>query len=241
MRRPSLILALLILVSANAVVLIEAARNRSGMPVETMELTERELGIEDMGLDNSGVVLNLFWHRQDRENYFSQEKLEALGFDFRHSQGDSHKDAAIMPRVACVALELEGKAWEQWSQRAEKDPAPVRPAYQRINQSRLFPIDVARDFSELHARHPDSSRIFITKALIRVQYLEPKDAASGNAEEGRWIGYVATLLPSLINVPSPYSRILASIPPQPVKEPRYRVTLSYGQNLEPWVDSVKRQ
>jgi hypothetical protein len=239
MRRPSLIIAGLILLAANAIALIEAARNRSGNPLETMELTERELGIEDMGLDNSGVSLNLFWHRQDKETYFSRETMEALGFDFRHSQGPSHKDASIVPRVACVALELEGKAWEQWSQRAEKDPTPIRPAFQRVNQSRLFPIDAARDFSTLRARYPDSSRVLITRALIRAQFLEAKDAAPGGNGDGRWVGYVGTLLPSMINVPNPFAKTLASIPPQPAKDPRYRVILSYGQSLEPWVVSVR--
>jgi hypothetical protein len=241
MKRPCLILAFAILLAANAIALIEASRNRTRDPVETIELTERELPIQDMGQDNSAISLDLYWHRQDEETYFLQDKLEALGFNFRHAQGPSHKDASIMPRVAYIALELEGKAWEQWSQRSEKKPPPSRPENRPVNHSRLFPIDAARDFSELRAHYPDSSRVLIVKALIRAQFLETKGEKSEGNAGGRWGGYVLTLLPSMINVPLPYAKLLAPLPPQPAKEPRYRVTISYGRNLEPWVVSVKLQ
>jgi hypothetical protein len=237
MKRSGLILGIAIILATNAIALIMAAKNRSGAPLQTIELTERELGLQIMGQENSGVALRLNWHRQSDDTFFDRAKLEAIGFDCRLPEGASARD--FPPRVAYVALEYEGKAWEQWSQRPESEKRPNQYSPQPSFASRLFPVDVSRNFSELRNRYPDQSKFLIVAAVVRARIQDVGDQKTGAPKPGRIVGFVAAVLPSDISVPLPYAKLLSSLKTPAGQEPRYLVTLQYGSNLEPWVSSLK--
>ncbi len=240
MKRPGLILATAIVLGTNAIALILAAQNRAGEPMQTIELTERELALESMGQDNSGVGLSLNWHRQEEGAYFERAKMEAIGFDFRIPKGRTSKDILLLPRLTYAALEYAGKSWEEWSQRPVNEKQPTRPGPPlRSSPSRLFPVDVSKNIAELRSRYPDQSKYLIVAAVVQARIQDIKDPKTGSVLPDQCMGYVSAILPSDINVPLPFTKLLAPLNPEPRAEPRYIVTLAYGRNLEPWVTSLK--
>ncbi len=240
MKRPALILAVVILLGANSVALILATRNRTGGSVETIELTERELVLQNLGQEDSGVILRLNWHRQEEAAFFGQAQLEAIGFDFRLPRGRKGKEMLFLPRLAYAAFEYEGKAWEEWSQKPEAEKQQDRPGpVSRVSPTRLFPVDVAKTMEELRNRYPDQSRYLIVAATVEARIQDVKNPKTGTILPDQCVGSIASVLPSEVNVPLPFTRLLATLKPEPAAEPRYAVTLAYGRNLEPWVVSVK--
>ncbi len=240
MKRPALILAVVILLCANAVALILAARNRTGGPIQTIELTERELVLQNLGQEDSGVSLRLNWHRQEGDAFFERAKLEAVGFDFRMPSGRKGKEMLFLPRAAYAAFEYEGKAWEEWSGRPEAEKQQNRPGpVSRVSPTRLFPVDIAKTMDELRNRYPDQSRYLIVAATIEAGIRDIKDPKTGTILTDQCVGSVVETLPSQINVPLPFTRLLAPLTPEPTAEPRYTVALAYGRNLEPWITSVR--
>ena len=239
MNRSGLFIAIAVLLCTNAIALILAAQNRAGEPVQTIELTERELALQSMGQDNSGVGLTLTWHRQDEAAYFTRAQMETIGFDFRIPKGRTSKEILLLPRRAYVALEYDGKAWEQWAQRPENEKPPSRPGMPlRSSTTRLFPVDVATNFAELRSRYPDQGKYLIVAAAVQAQIRDIKDPKTGVVLPDQCVGNLSAILPSDINVPLPFTRLLSPLNPEPKTEPRYTVTLAYGQNLEPWVTAV---
>jgi len=240
MKKWGLVSAIAILFCTNALALILAARNRAGEPFETIELTERELMLQSMGQDNSGVTLSLSWHRQDQSSYFDRQKMETVGFDFRIPPGRSGKDVLLPPRAAYAALEFEGEAWDHWSRQPEGERPAGRPAPRpRPLASRLFPVDISRDAAELRSKYPDQKKYLIVAAVIQARVENVKDPKTGDIQPNQCFGFVAAILPSEINIPLPFSRLLAPLNPEPESEPRYTVTLAYGHNLEPWVAGIR--
>jgi hypothetical protein len=59
--RMLLLLAAAVVLGADAIALLEAAYNRSGAPVETIELTERELRLERPLPESTALFLRLTW------------------------------------------------------------------------------------------------------------------------------------------------------------------------------------
>ncbi len=239
MRRSGLIFGTAILLCSNVIALILAAQNRAGEPVQTIELTERELELQRMGQDNSGVGLRLNWHRQEPGTYFGRAKMESLGFDFRIPAGSTSKDTLLLPRATYAVLEYEGKAWEHWSQLPESEKQQNPPRLLRLSTTRLFPVDVSNNVAELRDRYPDQSKYLIVAAVLQAGIQDIKDPKTGSVLPDQCVGYVSEILPSAVNVPIPFSKLLAPLDPEPKTEPRYTVTLAYGRSLEPWITSVR--
>jgi hypothetical protein len=124
----------------NAVMLGGAARNRSGEPSATLELTERELAMplhrdkDDTGLALSLVLTDapppevaLAYRLRDKEipeiehAWLDAAKLRELGFDTEaalrrvpketHGHGDI---PGLLARPAYVVCEYDGEAWRVW-------------------------------------------------------------------------------------------------------------------------------
>ena len=257
MKKPWLILGILLVLAANTIALIKVSINRAGTPIQSIELTERELALQNMGQDNSGVGLLLRWTRtpiRGQETLFSREQLEAIGFDFRTPAGTAGKDVSLIPRAALIVLEYDGDSYRRWVERWNAEmPANKQEGSSRGPQtagnfydnedpqsvSRLFPIDIGTDLKELRRRYPDQSRYLIVSAVIRASIEDP--APGGTNAAPRYAGFVQQVLPFYINVPLPHSRTLALLKPQTGKPPRFSVALRYGSNLEPWVTAIKRQ
>lgn len=94
MNRTGLILAITVVLASNIFVLIGVSGNRSGVPFETIELTERELTLQSQPKDDSGISLYLNWKQptteqlpsgRARDAHFDSVKLQELGVQLQLS------------------------------------------------------------------------------------------------------------------------------------------------------------
>ncbi len=131
MTRATLIAAAILIALSNAVVLVHAARNRSGARDSALVLTNRELSYYG-DPDDSGVVLHLEWlvprsmmfttlldRDEEPPPLIDDEKLVKLGFDVSVEPTDERAGsfyARQTPRTAFAALELDGPAWREWAE-----------------------------------------------------------------------------------------------------------------------------
>jgi hypothetical protein len=253
MKRMALLFAIALILASNGIALIGVARNRAGEPLAAIELTERELPLMNIGIDNSGIDLNFEWFRAfpSAAGPLNRAQLEQIGFDFRFAAGTPSKDIALMPRKACVALEYQGPAWKQWLMQVEEERQrtqsgaprspglPILPS-EPLLSTRLFAVDAARSFSELRARYPDPSKHLIVQAVVRARVEDVRDGKTGMLVSYNCSGHLSEILPAFVHVPLPHARILALLQPRKAgEESRYFVTLQYGRSLEPWVASVR--
>ena len=130
MRRRGPVLAAAVVIAANALALVAVARNRAGEPEAELRLTERELPPAPWTDQSTAVFLRLEWQRSLPGSkadwpWFDRAKLEALGFDCRHSidAKDAREHYARMAaRPAYVVLEYDGPAYARWSEVGQARP-----------------------------------------------------------------------------------------------------------------------
>jgi hypothetical protein len=239
-------LAIALVVVSNAFVLIRVGSNRAGAPLETIEVTERELALQNQPEDNSGVTLQITWLPQHfgpmRDAPIDTEKLQELGFDCAKPPGSSAEERRLLPRVAYVVLEYQGAARERWWKERESaaranPPAPAKAAGSlppnTDRGTRLFCVDASRDANKLLSKYPDRQKYLIVRAVVSANLFPD------NAPVKSWHGWVSEIIPSEIHVPLPFARLLSGLGPRAGGEPRYAVTLQYGRNFEPWISDVK--
>ena len=111
---------------------------------------------------------------------------------------------------------------------------------------RLITVDAGRDPVRLREKFPDTTRLLLTRGLVRLAW---RDRAERNGEplvQPRVEGRIAAVLPGQIFVPPRYSKALAELrrrnPPErdsPGGEPRYAVSVSWGANYEPWITGLR--
>ncbi len=257
MKRTGLLAAILVILLANGLALVGVATNRAGEAVETIALSERELPLQNVDQENSGVYLRLELCRPDLSTGDPSRdlaRLQEVGFDLRIPADTRAINLAIMPRTAYVALELEGDAWRQWLQREQKrseferqqdrieQPQQGRGAIPGRDPSlapHLAAVDVAKSIQELRGRYPDQGRYLIVRAILVLRVEDIQDPAGATVTGHKITGIVSEILPSVIHVPLPHARLLSPLKPRSGQEPRYTVTLKFGRKLEPWVDSVR--
>jgi hypothetical protein len=249
--------------------------NRSGESDAVVTLTERELHLLSNNKENSGISLQLEVNRGDNQwteasPWLDQRKLAEIGFDCR-MPADA-KDAALrynreLPRRTYVALEYQGKAWEdrlaglkeklrvlesRTAEGSEKkkslEAERKRLRWEMESDSRLFVIDAGNDAATLRTRYPDRTKYIITPAKVRLRLIPANSAQK--RQQPVLSGYVDEILTDTIHVPRERLGVLASLKPDAqyfyydgMKEnftPRYRVMLKYGRRHEPWVAEVAR-
>ena len=129
---------------------------------------------------------------------------------------------------------------------------------ERTGHSRLFVVDVGLDPVVLRARYPDRSHFVMTGAVARLQLDKSWDESTKKWKDERLEGLVSEILPSELHVPLDRRTVLDEVKRAQIKKespntwmdygeyaaylerpPRYRVTLSYGRRLEPWIDDVQ--
>ena len=266
MRRYGPWLAAALVVASNFAAWRVAALNRSGEPEAVLVLTERELRLPARQTENTALALWLVFEppRQAGEGvrepgWFGRAKLESIGFDCSRPVTAEHAQyyRSRPPRSAYVALEYEGALWLKQMEQAPRKPQPpssftvpesaIQNGVARVAprdpflDSHLVAIDVDGNPAALRARHPDRRTVAIMEATVALQYVS-------NAGQPPFLrGRVTSVLPAAINVPREWRGVLEGLQsdvepgtwPPPQREPRFRVTVTWGKRLEPWITNVE--
>lgn len=259
----------------NAVALYGVAYNRSGEPESRLQLSQRELWQPyQYGFDreSTGLTLNLQWRvptadtdqpypmgRYGSPAWLDQAKLASLGFDVTRAAdtpaGERHYER-LLPREVLVVLELDGPAYQQALQRAQKraDDEAARAATEpgkagarrsaesaaeqlkreQASSSRLFAVDVGLDAAALRSQYRDRGRYAIVRGSVRVVYY-------GRGAGARLSGHLEGLSNSSISVPREFRHVFASMPRGPVYGDvaqgalPLQVTVAFGKRFEPWI------
>lgn len=249
MRRIAIPAATLLIVVAGIVGL--AGWNRSAEPRQVIELTERELslpfGYEDGLRDGAPLKLHLqIEYRSDAldaRNWLSEERLQAVGFTI-HVPASAPEAAdtygRVPPRVAWVALEYDGPAFQAIERRRalEREKNTWRG---QSEPTRLVPVDAAPDFETLRARYPTNH--LIVRAVIALSYLGP-------GERGPLIyGTVREIVPAAVAVPRAMRDTLSGLPTRPsigpdgphtLAPPRYVAEIASGPLGVLYLRAIKR-
>ena len=257
------IASVVLLVLTNAIVLAGVAYNRSGEPVLSLELTERELPVRQSfnnNDENSGTTLSLKWQilNQDEDSYYmtttygtpewlDEKKLVELGFDMKELKSDADKYSSrtnSLSAEAILVLEYQGETYD-------KALSLIKEKIQRLRQqagdsSGDENVNKLENYQKRLTRLEKSqSRLFVIDAGLDQQTLLKKYAGKNKyllvrGEIGlRWSddvisGRIRQLYISQIHVPLPISEQLAGI----TDGEAYSVRLNIGKRLEPWIESV---
>lgn len=191
--------------------------NRSAEPRQVIELTERELslpfGYEDGLRDGAPLKLHLLAEYRtdalDARNWLSEERLRGLGFTIAvpaAAPEAAHTYRRVPPRLAWVALEYDGPAFQAIEQRRALERERQPPYRGQPEPSRLVPVDAAPDFESLRARYPTGH--LIVRAIIGLRYWGP-------SERGPLLfGTLDGIVPSTVAVPRDLREVLTGLPPR---------------------------
>ena len=244
MRRALLMFAAGLILFANVWGVLQTRRNRNEPRRGMLELTERELHLEPIGVDSTATMLRINWSvlRSGNEEYgaaawIDAAKLQELGFDcalpLSSPSARSHY-SSLPSRPVFLALEYEGDAWQNASTKAKE-------------KTRLFVVDAALDAPRLHERYQDPQRFIICRGLVRLGFRD-RDMQDGAAlSTPRLEGWIEGLRPDSVFVPLPQNRVLRGLssegsegPGNSVpREPRFAARVCWGANYEPWVEAVR--
>jgi hypothetical protein len=225
---PAVLLPLLL----TGVTIASAAWNRAGGRGPIV-LSDRELPLRFSSADNSGQSV---WIRHqyswgEEQAWLDAGKLAALGFDTSVDPASPDADAHYrreLRRVAFVALEFDGPAWQARAVEYERNLRQWSPDADVRKQvdasSRLVPVDVALDPALLEARYPNPRTYMITRGVVRIFIHTPKDGRP------RLTGSLQ-LAPDSLYIPRDIARRLAT--------PSYRLSVRYGRRHEPWIEGAE--
>jgi hypothetical protein len=121
--------------------------------------------------------------------------------------------------------------------RLEAPPSGEPPAANPESLTRLVLVDAASDPGTLRAKYPDTTKVMIRRARVRVSYHR-------HDEEARLVGTIDSLEPESIYVPQPvagsFPKYLGRVPspPAPGAEPRFRLKLRVGSEYAPFVQGI---
>ena len=235
------IISVLFLLLINVIALAGIAYNRSGTPLSSIELTERELPVRysySENSENSGLSLILAWQTLDTYGdrayqfrrygspaWLDHKKVPALGFDMQKLSRDTEPGSINVynkTRVATLVLEYQGESYRKALELAEdrvaalkKNVAKDSADVELSNRLRLQEKELARDkISE--------SRLFVidagldTQALMkkypdRSKYLFMQGKIGLSWNNGVIVGGIRGLLIGDVHVPLPLSTRLSGL------------------------------
>jgi hypothetical protein len=174
-----------------------------------------------------------------------------------------------LPRQAYVVLEFNGDAYQKWLAGAQKRVKEIkqdlseekkpkkrkslgnnikRIRQDMVTQSHLFTIDGGLDPQQLRKQYSDQSKYIITPAVFDISMYY-----SGVKKEGPFLsGRIKNLSIPEIHVNSDYQSFFTTdikthtLQYHPLEkplsdlDPRYEVTLNYGQRYEPWIAGTQK-
>lgn len=239
--RKFVLAAAILLLLVNLIVLAGVAYNRSGAPLFSIELTERELPVRRaFGVirENAATAVSIKWNilGQDKDpirmlstrglpSWLQEEKLVELGVDVEEleRQRDSSQPGTIpMLKEVVLVLEYDGDAYSQALSLAERREVELQ------RQSSSSPDDAAlanrlRILSNYVTNLKQSqSRLYVIDAGLDIQDLRRKYAGKEylliQGEISLWWsenavdGRIFHLSTGQIHIPLPFWRILADLP-----------------------------
>ena len=252
-------LAFLLIIITNIFILVGVSSNRSEI-TSSVVLTERELQMPYYSNEeNSGVSLSIKWrvldknqkasnHYNKQASWLDKNKLEELGFNIQKITKQKNYKPSPKKEVLLV-LEYDGKSYqkalkqvkqnlldkEEKGKKREIKDAKKALHVEQNSASRLFVIDVDKNYNTLRNRYHDSSKYIIIKGIIKAYYnLNTKDL----------YGYIDNISVTSLHVELKYRQLLSKITKNKVlkynsdAKPRYTVKVEYGSRYEPWINSV---
>ncbi|WP_317930490.1 DUF4824 family protein [Halioxenophilus sp. WMMB6] len=226
----------------NALILVSVAYNRSGEPLYTLQLTERELAYYPSyryGRENSGVQLKLDWQvvpenlRFDyyygyraRPVWLDEAKLSELGVDvvgLKHSTKPRH--ARLLDRHINVylVLEYDGEAYRTVLQRAESAVEEARANLQHAGEDEQRQRQLKSIERQAGLWQNSYSRLFVVDAGLdrqalaqryrdRSQTLVMAGVISVYWSGNQLQGYVNRLAIDRVHVPLPLADFFRGLP-----------------------------
>jgi hypothetical protein len=278
--------AALLVVLVTAWVLAGVAYNRRAPAEATVRLTEREASLGWEEKEDTGMSLTLRWRYEGDDSNgggLDQARLREVGFQFPVPLDDPRAETLyrdFLPRRAYAVLEMEGKAWQAHLARQESELVKLRDeirrgkatleaedqllksqADDRLENSRLFVIDVGRDPSALRRNHPDQARFIVVPVLVRAEYEKQVWKSANEPPGGPRISGTVELLNSSLHIPRARRAVLDQVRHEDearrlqetrkgpagslvsvlsARPPAYEVLIRFGRRLEPWVESIDR-
>ena len=257
----TVIAGLLLIAGVNAIALVGAFYNRSGIPDSTLRLTDRELKMpyEWRGAkENSGLALDLRWRVLPPDKvgemaspyhfsgttpiWLDEAKMLSLGFDLVAGNSESVR-GHMQTKELFLVLELDGPAYKESLKRVERDSKKNKDGAETLakeheNHTRMFVVDAGLEPVALRAKFPDRHRYAITRGQIHSVWQSDR----GNQ---MLVGTISELSVNNINVPFEIRKVFEGVGDfsndssrSPVQ---YQVDVSYGQRFEPWITSATKK
>lgn len=191
-----------LLVLVNAIALAGIAYNRTGEPITTITLTERELALPSYWRynreENSGIALDIrmrssayhWWytptgryydHQQD--TWLNREKLAELGFDVSHSPDTAEGQRyyqKLLPREVILALEYDGPVHQQVVQAAKERLQLEQQKLRATPNDKSQQDDVQSAESGLQYEQRAASRLFAIDAGQTLEALQQRHKGKSN-------------------------------------------------------------
>lgn len=243
MKRLAVLAAAAVVVATHAWTHVSISRNRAEARGGRVELTERELRLPRESGESTALFLELEWvaaagarDRRDTAPWLNPAKLNELGFDCRVpvTQPDARDFyRAQMTALVFLVLELQSQGGE------------ATPPNQEM-RTRLVAVDAGRDPDRLREKFPDTTRHMITRGLVRLVFRDRAERTGEPLAQPRVEGRIAAVLPGQIFVAPPHNKVLAGLLGRdraerdpPGGEPRYAVTVSWGEDYQPWISGLR--
>lgn len=239
--RKFIIASVFLLLLTNIVVLAGVAYNRSGDPLLTIELTERELpmvvsaGSKD---ENSSTTLSLKWHILSPDNdpqflsttygssaWLDDEKLTELGFNMKkfESEPDKYRHrTSHLATEAVLVLEYQGDAYLEALAFVKVKVEQLRLMVAEYPGDERLANDLSNYVEQLTRLKVTQSRLYVVDAGLDVQALMDKYAGKNNYLLARGViglgwneddvsGRISELYIRQVHVPLPLSEQLVTL------------------------------
>lgn len=258
--------ALLLIVTANGILLWDVARNRAAVPEAELRLSEREFFVPQLWRgENSGRFLQLRYQyiRSTGDDgawfvnpWLDREKLRDLGFHLPEKLVDTEnfKQVPRFPqKKVFLVLELAGPAYSHAlaQARAEVETRRIAPAKEGLQDaeehlhqmqeknSRLFVVDAGLDAEVLRRHYPGRQQYAIVPGRVHIWWNAPQQ----QKEPEFYSRFV--LERERIFVPLDFAPQLALLKEDVASEEQGRakrgavVQLAFGTHLQPWIVGIQ--
>jgi hypothetical protein len=213
----------------------------------------KDTWLNQQKLDELGFNTDFPLEDKKANRYYSRQ-LPRQAYVILEFNGDAYQDwlKEARQRIEEIRQEVLEEKKEKKKKNLENDIRNIEK--EMVTQSHLFTIDGGLDPKELRKQYPDRSKYIITSAVfdISMHYIPRKKDPPKSPKKPYLSGWVRAISIPQIHVTSDYRSFFISdikthtktyLPrdkPLSNLEPRYQVTLNYGQRYEPWIADVQK-